>query len=277
MGYGGLGLVIDCGGSVVNREANVEDPKPFRVLGVQVDAVQIPGVIDEMEGWICTRGGTHFIAVTNVDSVMQAWHCDSFRQILNAADLTVPDGMPLVWLGRLKGHGMERRGYGPDLLLDFCLATRSKGYSHFFYGGSAGVPEKLADSLVQHCPSLRVVGAYSPPFHPLTPEEDRETVERINQAAPDVLWVGLGCPKQERWMFEHRHCLSVPVMVGVGAAFDFYTGRVAQAPRWMREHGLEWLFRLRQEPRRLWRRYLIHNTEFVYRVCLELAGLGRND
>jgi N-acetylglucosaminyldiphosphoundecaprenol N-acetyl-beta-D-mannosaminyltransferase len=262
---------------MTGQDSKIEHPRSFRVLGVQVDAVQIPGVVDRMEGWICARDGVHFIAVTNVDSVMQAWHCDSFRQILNAADLTVPDGMPLVWLGRMKGHEMKRRVYGPDLLLDFCLAARSKGYSHFFCGGSAGVPEKLADALIRHCPSLRVVGTCSPPFRPLTPEEDMEAVEMINQAAPDVLWVGLGCPKQERWMFEHRHRLNVPVMVGVGAAFDFYTGRVAQAPGWMREHGLEWLFRLRQEPRRLWRRYLIRNTEFVYHVCLELAGLRRHD
>lgn len=258
-------------------QSKIENPKSFRVLGVQVDAVQIADVIHQMEEWIYARDGTHFIAVTNVDSIMQAWHHDSFRQILNAADLTVPDGMPLVWLGRLKGHGMKRRVYGPDLLLDFCRATRAKGYGHFFYGGSAGVTERLADALVQHCPRLRVVGTYSPPFRPLTPGEDREAVEMINQAAPDVLWVGLGCPKQERWMFEHRHRLNVPVIVGVGAAFDFCTGRVAQAPRWMREHGLEWLFRLHQEPRRLWRRYLIYNTQFVYYVCLELTGLRRYD
>ena len=243
----------------------------FEVLGVHVGAVQIPQVIHQMEEWISARNGSHFLALTSVDTIMHAWRNESFRQVLNASDLTVPDGMPLVWLGRLKGHNMKRRVYGPDLLLDFCRTTQAKGYRHFFYGGAAGVPESLADALLQRCPDLKVVGAYSPPFRPLTPEEDMKSVEMINQAAPDVLWVGLGCPKQERWVFEHRHRLNAAVTVGVGAAFDFYTGRVAQAPRWMREHGLEWLFRLGHEPRRLWRRYLIQNPQFVLQVCLELT------
>ena len=260
-----------------NPESRTPKPLSFTVLGVRVHAVQIPAVVGDMEQWIAQRAGSHFVTVTNVHSVMEAHRDVGFREVLNAADLSVADGMPLVWLGRLKGYGMKRRVYGPDLLLDFCRATRAKDYGHFFYGGSAGVPERLADALIQHCPRLRVVGTYSPPFRPLTPGEDREAVEMINQAAPDVLWVGLGCPKQERWMFEHRHRLNVPVIVGVGAAFDFYTGRVAQASRWMREHGLEWLFRLYQEPRRLWRRYLIYNTQFVYYVCLELTGLRRFD
>jgi N-acetylglucosaminyldiphosphoundecaprenol N-acetyl-beta-D-mannosaminyltransferase len=249
----------------------------FKVLGVRVDAVQIPDVVAQMEQWIREQRGSHFVTLTNVHSVMEAHRDVAFREVINAADRSVADGMPLVWLGRLKGHGMKRRVYGPDLLLDFCRATQANGYGHFFYGGSAGVTERLADALVLHCRRLRVVGTYSPPFRPLTPGEDSEAVEMINQAAPDVLWVGLGCPKQERWMFEHRHRLNVPVIVGVGAAFDFYTGRVAQAPRWMREHGLEWLFRLHQEPRRLWHRYLIYNTQFVYYVCLELTGLRRYD
>jgi N-acetylglucosaminyldiphosphoundecaprenol N-acetyl-beta-D-mannosaminyltransferase len=248
----------------------------FKVLGVEVDAVQIPHVIHQMEEWMHARDGSHFIALTSVDTIMQAWHQDSFRQILNAADLTVPDGMPLVWLGRMMGYEMKRRVYGPDLLLDFCRATQAKGYGHFFYGGASGVPERLADALLRRCPHLRVTGTYSPPFRRLTQEEDMQAVEMINQAAPDVLWVGLGCPKQERWMFEHRHLLNVPVTVGVGAAFDFYTGRVAQAPCWMREHGLEWFFRLTQEPRRLWRRYLIQNPQFIFQVCLELARLRRS-
>ena len=249
----------------------------FNALGVQVDAVQIPHVIHQMEDWIDAKDGPHVIALTSVDTIMQAWQHDSFRRILNAADLTVPDGMPIVWLGRLNGHEMKRRVYGPDLLLDFCQATQTKGYGHFFYGGAAGVPEGLADTLLQRCPHLKVVGTYSPPFRPLTPEEDREAVEMINQAAPDVVWVGLGCPKQERWIFEHRDRLHASVTVGVGAAFDFYSGRAAQAPRWMREHGLEWFFRLTQEPRRLWRRYLIHNPQFVIQVCLELTRLRRSD
>lgn len=249
----------------------------FNVLGVRVDAVQIPHVIEQMEEWISSRNGSHFISLTNVHGVIESQHDISFRNILNSADLSVPDGMPLVWLSRLRGYRLSRRVYGPDLLWDFCRETHEKGYAQFFYGSARGVADELAKKLKTRFAGLKVVGTYCPPFRELTEEEDAQVIKIINQAAPDVVWVGLGCPKQERWMYEHRDRLSVPVMVGVGQAFDIYAGRLRQAPPWMREHGLEWLFRLLLEPRRLWRRYLVYNTQFVYYVLLEFVGIRRSD
>jgi N-acetylglucosaminyldiphosphoundecaprenol N-acetyl-beta-D-mannosaminyltransferase len=253
-----------------------EKPKTARfvVLGVAVDAVQVADVIDQMEQWITRRDTGRYIAVTNTHVVVEALGDRSYKETLDSADMVVPDGMPLVWIGRRNGFQLPERVYGPDLFEAFCRETHEKGYTHFFYGGAPGTPEELARVLKKRYPGLRVVGTYAPPFRQLTREEDAQTVEMINRAAPDVLWVGLGCPKQERWMHAHRHCLTVPVMLGVGAAFDFLTGRTPQAPRWMRGHGLEWLYRLWKEPRRLWRRYLVSNSSFIYHCCLESLGLG---
>jgi N-acetylglucosaminyldiphosphoundecaprenol N-acetyl-beta-D-mannosaminyltransferase len=253
-----------------NREDTV-----FKVLGVRVNAVQIPEVVTQMESWISESKECHFIAVTGMHGLTEAQHDPCFKQILNSADLVVPDGMPLVWLGRWHGHHLERRVYGPELMQAFCHATSSK-YRHFFYGGKLGVPALLADML-ERCFGIRVAGTYSPPFRRLSKEEDEEILALIHAAQPDVLWIGLSTPKQEGWMYEHRPRLRVPVVVGVGAAFDLNSGRSRQAPRWMRDHGLEWSFRLLQEPRRLWRRYLIYGSEFVWNVVSELLSLRRFD
>ncbi|HVA01750.1 MAG TPA: WecB/TagA/CpsF family glycosyltransferase [Terriglobia bacterium] len=245
----------------------------FRVLGVRVNAVQIPDAISVMENWIREGEGSHFVAVTGMHGVMEAQHSPAFKAILSEAGLVVPDGMPLVWLGRRQGFSMRRRVYGPELMETFCKTTASR-YRHFFYGGAPHVPELLADTLQQRY-GIQVAGTYSPPFHPLTPEEEREVVQMIRAASPDVLWVGLSTPKQEKWMLAFRDRVNVPVMVGVGAAFDFATGKAKQAPPWMREHGLEWLFRLLTEPRRLWRRYLVHGSKFVWNVNLEILKIKK--
>jgi exopolysaccharide biosynthesis WecB/TagA/CpsF family protein len=246
-----------------NNKAQSDSGSSFEVLGVQVRAVQTQDVVARTEKWIRSRSRCHTIAPTSMHGIVEAQHNPSFKEILNSTDAVVPDGMPLVWLGRRKGHHLPRRVYGPDLVLEFCEKTAARGYRHFFYGGEPGVPERLAEALKHRFPTIEVCGTFSPPFRPLDPEEDKEIVSMISRAAPDVLWVGLGTPKQERWMHEHRDQLDVPVMVSVGAAFDILSGRRSQAPRWMREHGLEWLFRLLQEPRRLWRRYLIYGAEFI--------------
>ncbi len=243
----------------------------FRVLGVRVDAVQIPEVIAHMARWIAARGTGHYIAVTGMHGVMEARHDPSFKQILDAADLVVPDGMPLVWLGRRLGFSLRRRVYGPELMLTFCRVTGPK-YRHFFYGGAPGVAERLAE-LLQQRNGLHVAGTYSPPFRSLTDQEDKVVTAMIDSTAPDVLWVGLSTPTQEKWMYAHRHSLHNLLMIGVGAAFDLNIGRLRQAPAWMREHGLEWLFRLGMEPRRLWRRYLLDGSQFVWNVSLEQLGL----
>lgn len=242
----------------------------FYVLGVRVDAVQIANVVDQAREWILRRKGCHCIAATGMHGVVEACHDPRFKEILNATDLVVPDGTPLVWLGRRRGYDLSRRVYGPDLMLTFCEATQAEGYRHFFYGGEPSVPAEVAASLKHRFSAIQVAGTYSPPFRRLSREEDDEIVAMISRAAPDVLWVGLGAPKQEWWMHEHRSKLNVPVVVGVGAAFDMISGSRRQAPKWMRENGLEWLFRLFQEPRRLWRRYLIYGTEFVVWIVQEV-------
>ena len=258
-------------------EAIAGPRKTFDVLGVRVNAIQIPGMIEEMKLWIRERKSCHAIAVTGMHGVMEAQHDRKFKDSLNAADAVVPDGMPLVWLGRLRGFGLRRRVYGPELMFTFCKQTAKEGYRHFFYGGAPGVAERLSRILQIEFPGLQIAGVYSPPFRVLTRAEDDAVVARINDAATDVVWVGLGTPKQETWMLEHRDKLRAPVAVSVGAAFDIHSGAKSQAPAWMREHGLEWLFRLAQEPTRLWKRYLVYGSEFVFRVCLELLGAGRKE
>jgi N-acetylglucosaminyldiphosphoundecaprenol N-acetyl-beta-D-mannosaminyltransferase len=170
------------------------------------------------------------------------------------------------------GFRHVERVYGPDLMLAVCEHSAKRGYRHFFYGGAPGVTEKLAVQLRSRFPGLQVAGTYSPPFRPLTPEEDREVVERINSSQPDIVWVGIGAPKQERWMAEHVGRLCAPVLIGVGAAFDFHGGLKKQAPRWMQKSGLEWSFRLMSEPRRLWRRYLVNNPFFLWLIFLQALG-----
>lgn len=249
----------------------------FSVQGVRVDAVQIPDVIAQMKAWILERRSEHFIAVTSMHGVSEANRDEGFRAVLRDADLVVPDGMPLVWIGSLKGHPLRRRVYGPELMLCFCEETAAEGYRHFFYGGAPGVPERLAEVLARRFPGLQVAGMYSPPFRERIAPESAEICEMIRSARPDVLWVGLSTPKQERWMHAHRGLLDVPLMVGVGAAFDLNCGRVRQAPVWMREHGFEWMWRLGQEPRRLWRRYLFQGPHFAWNAALELARLKQFD
>jgi N-acetylglucosaminyldiphosphoundecaprenol N-acetyl-beta-D-mannosaminyltransferase len=242
----------------------------FPVLGIDVDAVQIPETIAILQRWIASRARCHYVAVTGMHGISEAVSDPEFRAALKSASLVVCDGMPLVWLGRLHGHALRRRVYGPELMETFCRVTGSD-FRHFFYGGAPGVPEHLAE-VMQERHGIQVVGTYSPPFRPLMPDEDQEVMDMIATARPDVLWIGLSTPKQERWMYEHRDKLNVPAVLGVGAAFDLNTGRLVQAPSWMRENGLEWLFRLCAEPRRLWRRYLIRGPIFVWNVGLELLN-----
>ncbi|MBZ5568024.1 MAG: WecB/TagA/CpsF family glycosyltransferase [Acidobacteriia bacterium] len=252
----------------------------FQVLGVRVDAVQIPSVLQQMQEWASAwRSGCerrcHYIAVTNIHGITEAQRDEEFKLVLNTSELCVPDGTPLVWIGRQRGFALSRRVYGPELMIEVCRRDGTRDLTHFFYGGAPGVADELAIALARCFPGLRVVGTYSPPFRPLTPAEDQQVVDTINRTAPDVVWVGLGCPKQERWMYEHRTRLAVPILIGVGQAFDIHSGKLRQAPSWMRDHGLEWLFRLCLEPRRLWRRYLVNIVRFLYYLSLESLGLKR--
>lgn len=247
----------------------------FQLLGVRISAVQIPDVISDIEAFIQQRAPCRYIAVTDMHSLMEAQHRADFKEVLNGAAFAVPDGFPLVWLARRKGFPLRRRVYGPELMESFCRATSHKRYRHFFYGGAPGVAESLANRFAGRFPGLQIAGAFCPPFRPQTAGEDSAVVAMINRSHADIVWIGLGAPKQEQWMFAHRASLNAPMLIGVGAAFDFHTGRIAQAPPWVRDHGFEWLFRLSREPRRLWRRYLVHGTQFVALVLLESLGLRK--
>ena len=241
----------------------------FNVLDVGVSAISMGKTVEIMEEWIRNRA-QHYICVTTVHLVMEAQKDPGLREILNSSGLTTADGMPLVWVGKLLGHPAMDRVYGPDLMTNFSALADGAGHTNFYYGGGPGIAEKLAQRLGEKFPALKVVGTYSPPFRPLTPEEDQQIVDMINEADPDVLWVGLGAPKQDRWMAEHFGRVKVPVMIGVGAAFDFLSGSKKQAPMWIQKSGFEWLFRLLSEPRRLWKRYLTTNTLFLISMAVQL-------
>ena len=232
------------------------------VLGVHVSAINPAMALAEIERWMTTRE-QRYVCVTGVHGVMESQRDADLMAIHNGSGLTTPDGMPMVWAGHRAGAGWMARVYGPDLMLAVLEKAAAAGWSSFFYGGADGVPEVLAQRMAARFPGLRVVGSYSPPFRPLSAEEDAAIVERINAAAPDLVWVGLSTPKQERWMAAHVGRLTAPALLGVGAAFDMHSGRLRQAPPWMQRRGLEWLYRLYREPGRLWRRYLYNNPRFV--------------
>ena len=246
----------------------------MNVLGVGVSAVDLPTAVSTIYYWIAT-GGRHYVCVSGVHGVMASQRDDTLRQIHNAAGMVTPDGMPLVWLGRRAGHHQMERVYGPDLLLACCAARGATGARHFFFGSIPAVTERLVDRLKAMFPALTVAGTYSPPFRPVTAAEDEDIVRAINESKPDIVWVGLGTPKQERWMSEHLGRISAPVMIGVGAAFDFLSGTKRQAPLWMQRSGLEWAFRLASEPGRLGPRYLVNNPAFVWRVLQQKLGVKR--
>lgn len=242
------------------------------VLGVGVSAINldlakrafIEAIQARKKGYVC---------VTGVHGIMESQNDAQLRSIHNKAFLVTPDGMPMTWMGRLQGFKSMSRVYGPDLMLDIMEISRESGLRHFFYGGANGVAQELRTRLEQRFPGIQIVGTYEPPFRPLNPEEEDELKRRVTESRPDIIWVGLGTPKQEKFMAEYLPMLDVTLMVGVGAAFDFHSGRLRQAPRWMQHSGLEWFFRLCVEPRRLWRRYLKNNPLFAFQAACQLSGI----
>ena len=247
-------------------------PETIDILGVSVSAIDMPMALETIEGWIAERH-SNYVCFRDVHGVMLCQKDEALMRIHGSAGLVAPDGMPLVWVGRLMGARRMRRVCGPDLLPALCERSLARGYRHFFYGGAPGVAERLAEALQARFPGLAVAGTFTPPFRPLTGEEDAAAVRTINASKADIVWVGLSTPKQERWMAEHLGRIQAPVMLGVGAAFDFHAGAVRRAPRWMQRSGLEWLFRLLAEPRRLWRRYLVLAPKFVVLAVLQVLGL----
>ena len=245
------------------------------ILGVGVSPINMSMALKQVDDWIRARDGCHYVCVTGVHGIIESQQSEPLRRIHNQAGLVTPDGMPLVWVCRSCGFSQVERVYGPDLMLAICEHGLNKGYRHYFFGGASGTPERLAARLQQRWPALRVAGTYSPPFHVPSASEDEAMILLLNAAQADVIWVGLSTPKQERWMAEHAARLQAPVLIGVGAAFDFHAGLKLQAPRWIQRSGLEWLFRLLTEPRRLWRRYLSNNPRFVALLLMQRLGLRR--
>ena len=244
------------------------------ILGVGVSAISLEDALRESEA-LLDRGDTGYICVTGVHGIMEAQRDEAFRQTLNRSFLTTPDGMPTVWLGHLQGFKQMTRVYGPDYMEALCARSAGRGDRHFLYGGNPGVAEDLRAALLARHPGLQIVGTYTPPFRPLTPAEEQDLADRLRDARADVLWCGLSTPKQERFMQAHVGRLPVKLMVGVGAAFDLLSGNLSEAPAWMKRAGLQWLYRLIKEPRRLWRRYLSNNPRFTWLTVLQLSGIKR--
>lgn len=224
------------------------------ILGVGISAITLDQAVSTIEGWI-ERRTQKYVCVTGAHGVIECRRDPKLRHIHNQAGMVTPDGVPLVITARCLGFGPVSRVYGPDLMRRLTEISAQKGYRQFYYGGASGLAERLAATLSGQHPRLQVAGTLSPPFRPLSREEDDAVVAQINAARPDIVWVGLSTPKQEAWMASHIGRLNAPVLVGVGAAFDFLSGAKPQAPVWMQRTGLEWSYRLAHEPRRLWKRY----------------------
>jgi N-acetylglucosaminyldiphosphoundecaprenol N-acetyl-beta-D-mannosaminyltransferase len=249
-------------------------PPRFNVLGTGVSALSL----DQARDLVLTARGSRrlgYICCATAYNLNLARADAALRQAYNRAWLTTPDGMPLVWLGRRHGHRAITRVYGPDLLEAVCDAGRAIGLTHYFYGGKPGVAEELRVRLTARFPGLLVAGTFTPPFRALTPVELAALRADITAQQPDVIWIGLSTPTQEKFMAAHWQTLDAGLLIGVGAAFDFLSGRVPQAPRWMQRSGLEWFHRLCTEPVRLWPRYLIHSPWFVLRMGAQMLGLKR--
>jgi N-acetylglucosaminyldiphosphoundecaprenol N-acetyl-beta-D-mannosaminyltransferase len=242
-----------------------------RIVGIPLAVSDYGEVVDWMQAMI-DAGARGYVTAAAVNLVMSAHEQPETMTAVLEATLVVPDGMPLVWALRALGHKRATRLYGPDLMLRFCAHAAANGVPMYLYGGRDEVAlELLRRRLRERFPDLRIAGGFSPPFRELTPSEQEQVVLDIEGSGAQVVWVGTGQPKQERWMYEMRPRLKTPLLVGVGAAFDFHAGLVPQAPRWMQRNGLEWIYRLAREPRRLWRRYARYNPRFVAAFARQYA------
>jgi len=250
----------------------IDQAEKVNILGVGISAINLDQAVKIIVHWTEHRQ-KQYVCVTPAHGIMDCQRDANLRKIFNCSGLTTPDGMSVVWLLRILGYRNVNRVYGPDLMESICQHTSiNRRLRHFFYGGAEGIPEILSEMLRIDFPHLNVVGTYSPPFRPLTAEEDQEIVAQINAAEPDIVWVGISTPKQEKWMSDHVESLNASVLIGVGAAFDFLSGTKKQAPKWIQRSGFEWLFRLANEPKRLWRRY-IEYPYFIILILFQFLGL----
>jgi N-acetylglucosaminyldiphosphoundecaprenol N-acetyl-beta-D-mannosaminyltransferase len=253
------------------------------VLGVGINPIRYRDVLRQFRCWVTERrlsqpsanASGHYMCIVSVHGIITAMTDPRCRDALNNADLATPDGMPVVWALRSFGESYSRRVYGPNLMLALCGQAARLGHRIFLYGGTEATLSRLKLALARRFPSLVIAGAYAPPFRPLAPEEDREVVRMIRDADADIVFVGISTPKQDYWMLDHRGKLPGTIMVGVGAAFNFHAGEVRQAPSWMQDAGLEWLFRLIVEPKRLWKRYLLITPLFLPLWALQRIGILR--
>jgi N-acetylglucosaminyldiphosphoundecaprenol N-acetyl-beta-D-mannosaminyltransferase len=238
------------------------------ILGTRVDRTSYPAATKQVLAWARKRE-SRYVCAANVKTVMDAYDSPAYQRIVNRADLIIPDGVPLVWMMRHLGTRDQTRVYGPTLTLEVAKAAAMEGIPIGLLGGTQEVLDRLAANLIDRFPGIKISYRYSPPFRPLSPEEDEQVVQTVNASGTRILFIGLGSPKQDRWMADHSGRIQA-VMLGVGASFDFIAGTKRQAPRWMQNNGLEWLFRLSQEPGRLWRRYFYHNPRFIALVMMEM-------
>jgi N-acetylglucosaminyldiphosphoundecaprenol N-acetyl-beta-D-mannosaminyltransferase len=239
------------------------------VLSASIDVLTWSEALQIIQGW-ASRHESRYVCICNVHSVVTATQDAGFERVINEADLATPDGAPIAWMLRRLGSPQQQRINGPDLMLKYCEQAALRGESVFLYGGTPETMQRLQPALRERFPALKIAGAISPPFRPLTPAEDAEVIETINASRAGTVWVSLGCPKQEKWMAAHRHRIQA-VMIGVGAAFDYHAGTIRRAPSWMQSHGLEWLHRMASEPGRLSGRYLQTNSIFLIKALRQLA------
>jgi N-acetylglucosaminyldiphosphoundecaprenol N-acetyl-beta-D-mannosaminyltransferase len=254
---------------------NPPEQRPLaQVLGVDVDAIDMEGALAHITTAL-REGRKGYVCVAGVHGVMEAQRSPFVAQVYAGAEMTIPDGMPLVWVGRFQGHSSMQRVTGPDLMLEIFKRKEFSEVTHFLYGGVEGVADELRDRFTRQFPWVRIVGTCTPPFHELSSIEVQQLISRIDGLKPDIIWVGLGCPKQEQFMSKLSPILETKLMFGVGAAFDYHTGRIRDCADWIKRAGLQWLHRLLQDPRRLWRRYLRNNPAFICLIVLQIIGLRR--
>lgn len=251
-------------------ESGMKKIRTCEILKTNIAVTNMPEAVAFIDARI-QNGSGGYICISNVHTTVMAYEDEDYRNIQNSALLALPDGKPLSVVSKKRGFPEAERVAGPDLMERIFRESAKKGYLHYFYGSTPGTLTALLEKLQTKYPGIRIVGMEAPPFRELTREEDAACVDRINGAGPDIVWVGLGAPKQERWMYAHRGCIN-GLMIGVGAGFDFHAGTVKRAPKWVQNIGMEWFYRLCQDPKRLWKRYVSTNWKFL-RLMVKLKNM----
>lgn len=262
--------LLDMPAPIASAHAGPEDRRTAHVVGVSIDVLTWGEALARIGNW-AREHESRYVCLCNAHSVVTAAHDLAFAKVIGGADMATPDGAPVAWMLRRLGHRGQRRINGPDLMWQMCELAALKGISVFLYGASDETLALLQCRLNTSFPKLKISGRHAPPFRPLSTQEEEAVVRMINASGAGIVWIGLGCPKQELWMASQKGRIAA-VMIGVGAAFDFHAGKISRAPEWMRGAGLEWLHRLAKEPRRLWRRYLVTNTLFMLKASRQLLS-----